>query len=48
MDAETINKVDRKWTSYGFSEFIPSPSLACRTLIQGSGEQADGLTDKEA
>ncbi|MDX9812455.1 MAG: menaquinone biosynthesis decarboxylase, partial [Bacteroidales bacterium] len=21
MDAETINKVDRKWTSYGFSEF---------------------------
>ncbi len=42
MDAETSAKVDKKWKSYGFSEFIPSPSLAYRTLIQGSGEQADG------
>lgn len=45
MDEETTGKVDAKWTSYGFSDFIPSPSLAYRALIQGSGEQADDRCD---
>ncbi len=40
MDAETAEKVDRKWATYGFSDFIPSPSAAFRALIQGAGEQA--------
>jgi len=43
MDSETTEKIDRNWTSYGFSEFIPSPSINFRNLLQGTGEQAGGL-----
>ncbi len=42
MDGDTTDKVDRKWASYGFTDFIPSPSIHFRNLLQGPGEQAGG------
>jgi len=37
-DAQTIEKTDKKWETYGFDSFIPSPSLRNRQLTRGSGD----------
>jgi 4-hydroxy-3-polyprenylbenzoate decarboxylase len=37
-DAQTIEKTDKKWETYGFDSFIPSPSLRNIQLTRGSGD----------
>jgi 3-polyprenyl-4-hydroxybenzoate decarboxylase len=37
-DAQTIEKTDKKWETYGFDSFIPSPSLRNTKLTRGSGD----------
>ena len=40
-DSRTIEKTDKKWETYGFDSFIPSPSLKNRKLNRGSGDFID-------
>lgn len=37
-DSQTIEKTDKKWETYGFDSFIPSPSLRNTKLNRGSGD----------
>ncbi|MCS7297498.1 MAG: menaquinone biosynthesis decarboxylase [Bacteroidia bacterium] len=40
MSDEIIHLVDNRWKSYGIGEFIPSPSLKYKLLVQGEGAVA--------
>ena len=40
-DSQTIEKTDKKWETYGFDSFIPSPSLRNTKLNRGSGDFID-------
>ncbi len=37
MNAETIEKIDKRWAELGLGEFIPSPSLKYLPLVKGEG-----------
>lgn len=37
MNAETIDKVDKRWSELGLGEFISSPSLKYLPLVKGEG-----------
>lgn len=39
MDCDTINKVDSRWAEYNIGEFIASPSLRYKKLINGDAAE---------
>jgi hypothetical protein len=37
MDDQTISAIDKKWDILGIGEFIESPSLKFKNLVNGEG-----------